>query len=83
VVGTSSGSLRAAFAQSHAIFVVQVGDLIYTVRGERVNQRTKDYSKGLMVGDPVKAAVEGNTLVLMLSNGKDFGTAILTRERAE
>jgi hypothetical protein len=82
VVGTSASNIGMAFAQSHAIFVIQVADLVYTVRGERVNQRTRDYSKGLIVGDPVKAAVEGNTLVLLLPNGKDFGTAILTRERA-
>ena len=37
-LGTTSGSLAVAFAQSHAIFVVQVGDIIYSVRGERVNR---------------------------------------------
>lgn len=82
-VGMSSGSLGAAFAQSHAIFVVQIADIIYTVRGERLNQRTRDYYKGLIMGDPVKASIEGNTLVIMLPDGKDFGTAILTRERAQ
>ena len=83
VLGTSTGHVGMAFAQSHAIFIVQLGDIIYTVRGERINQRTRDYAKGLITGDSVKAAVEGNTLVLLLPNGKDFGTAILTRERTK
>jgi len=37
----------------------------------------------LIIGDPVKAAVEGNNLILLLPTGKDFGTAILTRERSK
>lgn len=76
----SNGAI--AISTGHAIFVVQVADLIYTVRGERTNRNTKDYAKGLIVGDPVKVAVEGNSLILLLPNGKDLGTSILTREWA-
>jgi hypothetical protein len=82
-IGTGLGNMALAVPMGHAIFTVQISDIVYIVRGEKVNRRTKDYSKGLIIGDPVKVAVEGNNLILLLPTGKDFSTAILTRERSK
>lgn len=65
----------------HALLTVQVDDVIYTVRGERVTRRTKDFSGGLIIGDSVQASLEGNNLVLLKPDGKDLKTNILKRAR--
>lgn len=63
----------------YAVFTVQVSELVYTVRGERLaGTHLKDFSKGLIVGDAVQASVEGNSVVLVLPNGKNLKTSILT-----
>jgi hypothetical protein len=67
---------------SHALLTVQVDDVIYTVRGERVTRRTKDFSEGLIVGDSVQTSVEGNNIFLHKPDGKDMKTEILKRERS-
>ena len=66
-----------------AIFTVQIGDIVYTLRGERVSPRPKDYAQGLIVGDPVQASVEGENVVLQKPDGKDLKTVILKRERVQ
>jgi hypothetical protein len=63
-----------------AIFTVQLDDLVYTLKGEAVHHNT-DISKGFVVGDPIQAAVEGNNVVLLQPDGKDFKTTIIKRER--
>ena len=59
-------------SQRHAIFVVQIGDIVYTLKGERLSPRAKDYAEGLIVRDSVQASVEGENVVLLKSNGKDL-----------
>ncbi len=68
---------------ARAIYVVQIADVVYTVQGERVSARTKDYTKGLIVGDPVEASVEGEHVFLRTPNGKDIKTNVLKRARAQ
>jgi len=68
---------------SRAIFTVQIGDVIYTLKGERIRRRTKDYGEGLIVGDPVQASVEDQDVILRKPDGKDLKTSILKRERAQ
>jgi hypothetical protein len=82
-IGTAIGTSALLFQTGHAVFLVQISDIVYTVRGEKTNHRTKDYSKGLIVGDQVKAAIEGNKLILLLPDGKNLDTSILTRERVK
>ena len=48
-----------------AIFIVQIGDMTYTARGERVRPHSGDIGQGLIVGDPVKAIVDGDDLLLL------------------
>jgi hypothetical protein len=66
-----------------AIFTVQIGDIIYTLKGERVSPHKKDYSEGLIIGDSIQASVEGDDVILLKPNGKDLKTSILKRERAK
>jgi len=67
----------------HVIFTVQVGDIVYTLKGGRVNVRTKDYGQGLIVGDPVKASIEGQSVVIQKQDGKELKFSVMKRERAE
>lgn len=64
-----------------AILKVQVGDLVYTLRGERLHAKTKDYADGLIVGDSVQVSVEDENTYLLRPDGKDMKTVILKRER--
>lgn len=66
-----------------AILTVQVGDLVYTLRGGHVNEKTPDYANGLIVGDNVQVSVEGDNMYLLKPNGKDMKTAIMKRERKQ
>jgi hypothetical protein len=66
-----------------AIFTVQVGDLIYTTRGERVAPSTKDITRGLIVGDPVKVFEDGDHLFLWRPDGKELKTTIIKKTRAQ
>jgi hypothetical protein len=66
----------------NAIFTVQVGDIVYTLKGEKVAPKAKDYAKGLIVGDPIQASVEGENVILQKPGGKELKTSILKRERA-
>ena len=67
----------------YAIYEVQVGDIIYFGRGERMRRHSGDPGHGLIVGDPVQAAVEGDNLILQRPDGKDIKTKIVRRQRAE
>jgi hypothetical protein len=79
---TTEETVGEGSAYSRVIFTVQVDDIVYTLKGERVRHSTKDYGEGLIVGDEVKAAIEGNYMVLLKPNSKDLKAAILKRERA-
>lgn len=70
-------------SQRHAIFIVQIGDIIYTLRGGHVSARAKDYAQGLIIGDPVQASVEGDNVLLLKPDGKNLKTSILKRERSK
>lgn len=68
---------------THAVFTVQTGGLVYTVRAEKVGNNAKDYTEGMIVGDPVEASVDGNHLYLKTPKGKQIKTDVLTRARAD
>jgi hypothetical protein len=67
----------------NAIFNIQIGDLVYTARGERIHRNSGDIAEGLIIGDPVKAAVRGEDLILLKPDGKELKTKIIKRERAQ
>jgi hypothetical protein len=67
----------------YAIYQVQVGDVVYFGRGERLRRRSGDPGHGLIVGDPVRAAIDGDSLILQRPEGKEIKTKIVKRQRAD
>jgi hypothetical protein len=66
-----------------AVFSVQVDDIVYTARGQRMRRRSGDPGKGLIVGDPVKVAIDKDELVLLNPDGKEMKMKITKRARAQ
>jgi hypothetical protein len=66
-----------------AVFTVQVDDVIYTARGQRMRRRSGDPGKGLIVGDPVKVAIDKEDLILLNPDGKEMKMKITKRARAQ
>jgi hypothetical protein len=66
-----------------AIFTVQLGDLVITARGGRIRARSGDAGQGLIIGDPVQAALAGTDLILLKPDGKELKIKIIRRERAQ
>jgi hypothetical protein len=66
------------------VFTVQVGDLVYTARGGLVRRRSGDLAKGLIIGDTVQVALDGDDhLVLLKPDGKELKIKITKRARAQ
>jgi hypothetical protein len=77
-----------------AVFVVQVDDLIYTAKGDRLGRvhdslltlaitKSGDNGRELVVGDPVEVSLRGDHLVIRKPNGKELKTKIIKRARAQ
>jgi hypothetical protein len=66
-----------------AIYEVQVGDVVYFARGERLGRRSGDPGHGLIVGDSVQAALNGDNLILKRPDGKEIKAKIIKRQRAD
>jgi hypothetical protein len=67
----------------YAIYQVQVGDVVYFGRGEKLHRRSGDPGHGLIVGDPVQAAIDGDSLILQRPDGKEIKTKIVKRQRSD
>jgi hypothetical protein len=67
----------------HAVYQVQIGELIYFARGERVRRYSGDPTHGLVVGDPVQVAIDGDNLILQRPDGKEIKAKVIRRQRAE
>jgi thiamine monophosphate kinase len=68
---------------AHAVFQVQVGDIAYFARGEHVRRHGGDPAHGLVVGDQVQVAIDGDNLILKRPDGKEIKAKIVRRQRAE
>jgi hypothetical protein len=66
-----------------AIYQVQIGDVVYFARGERLSRRSGDPGHGLIVGDSVQAAIDGDNLILKRPDGKEIKAKIIKRQRAD
>lgn len=66
-----------------AIYQVQIGAILYFGRGERIRAHSGDVGHGLVVGDPVQAAIDGDNLILQRPDGKEIKTKIIQRKRAQ
>jgi hypothetical protein len=80
---TSDERLIDGTSLRSAIFTVQVADLIYTARGERIRPHAGDIARGMIVGDPVQVAIDGDALILLKPDGKELRTKIIKRSRAQ
>ncbi len=65
-----------------AVYKVQVGDIVYTARGERLRHHSGDAGHGLVVGDEVQVAVEDDKIFLKRPDGKEIKAKIVKRTRA-
>jgi len=66
----------------HAVYEVQLGNIIYFARGERIHVHSGDVGHGLVVGDSVQAAIDGDNLILQRPDGKEIKAKIIQRKRA-
>ena len=48
-----------------AILKVEIAGVVYSARGERMRRHSGDPGHGLIIGDPVQAAIDGETLILL------------------
>jgi hypothetical protein len=65
-----------------AVYQVQIGDIVYFGRGEKLAKKPGDTGHGLVVGDPVQAVAEGSDLYIQRPDGKEIKTKIIKRQRA-
>ena len=79
---TSDERVEKGTTRAYAIYQVQLGDLIYFGRGEKLSKHEKDSGHGLIVGDPIEAAIDGKDLIIKRPNGKEIKTKIIKRQRA-
>jgi hypothetical protein len=80
---TADERLDEGTSERWAIFKVQIGDLIYTARGERIHRHSGDFAQGLVIGDTAKMTIDGGNLILLKPDGKELKTKIIKRERAQ
>jgi len=73
----------AKHPQTHAVFTVGYEGMVYTVRAEKVKANSKDYAKGMVIGDPVPVSVNGEHVYLKTPDGKELKTDIIKRARAD
>lgn len=78
---TTEDTMKKGTSHRYVIYTVQIQDMVYTLRGGSLSPKAKDYTKGLIVGDPVQASVEGEHVILKKPNGKEMKTTVLKRER--
>jgi hypothetical protein len=65
------------------VYHVQIGNIVYSGRVQREERwRSGDAGHGLIVGDPVQAAIDGDKLVLLRPDRKEIEAKIIKRERA-
>ncbi|MGA2740412.1 MAG: hypothetical protein ABSG65_23620 [Bryobacteraceae bacterium] len=91
---TTAANLVRGTSHERAIFVVQVGDLIYTAKGDRLGRvhdspltlavtGPGDDGRELIVGDPVDVSISGDELIIRKPTGKELKTKIIKRVRAQ
>lgn len=80
---TSDEILDEGTTYRWAIVTVQIGDLVYTARGGRIRRHSGDPAQGLIVGDTIQVAIDGDDLILLKSGGKELKAKITKRARAQ
>lgn len=75
--------MHGGSSQRHAIYQVRLDDMIYFAESGKLKGHAADPAHGLVVGDHVRVAVEGDHLFLRRADGKDIKAIIIKRQRAE
>jgi hypothetical protein len=89
---TTEAKLVNGSSYRYAVFVVQIDDLIYTARGDRLGRiheslltlattKPGDGGSDLIVGDPVQVSLRGDELVIRKPDGKELKTKVFKRAR--
>ena len=53
-------------------------------QGERIRRRSGDIAQGLIIGDALQVALDGNEyLILLKPDGRELKTKIITRARKQ
>lgn len=79
---TSDDRVEKGTTHAYAIYEVQLGDIVYFARGEKLSKHPGDLGHGMIVGDPIQAVVEGKDLFIQRPDGKEMKAAIVKRKRA-
>jgi hypothetical protein len=79
---TSDDRVEKGTTHGYAVYQVQIGDIIYFGRGEKLSKHPGDSGHGMIVGDPVQAAIDGSDLMIQRPDGKEMKTKIIKRQRA-
>jgi co-chaperonin GroES (HSP10) len=79
---SSDEKTKKGTSHDYAIYQVQIGDIVYFGRGEKQVKHPGDTGHGLIVGDPVQAAIEKDDLIIQRPDGKEIKTKIIKRQRA-
>jgi hypothetical protein len=81
---TEDEELTKGTSYRWAVFNVQVGDLIYAARGGRVRRHSGDVGKGLIIGDAVQIALDGDDhLIILKPDGRELKIKTTKRARAQ
>jgi|SRR5271165_722157 len=91
---TTDSKLVDGTSVRHAVFVVQIDDLVYTTRGDRLGRiknslitmaitTSGDDGHDLIIGDLVQVFLHGDDLFIRKPNGKELRTKIIKRVRAQ
>ncbi len=91
---TTDTKLVDGTSMRHAVFVVQIDDVIYTTRGDRLGRvkaslitmaitKPGDSGQDLIVGDPVEVYLHGDDLIIRKPSGKELKTKVIKRVRAQ
>jgi hypothetical protein len=79
---SSDDRVEKGTTHSYAVYQVQIGEIIYFGKGEKLSKHAGDSGHGMIVGDPVQAAIDGSDLIVQRPDGKEMKTKIIKRQRA-
>ena len=68
---------------SRTVFEVQVGNLIYEAQSRHTVRASAKFAEHVVVGDPIKVAIEGDEMILLDNSGNELKMKITRQERAK
>jgi hypothetical protein len=80
---SSDERLYEGTTHRYAVYQVQLSDVVYSARGEKLRRYSGDPGHGLVVGDTVQVAIDGDNLILQRPDGKQIKAKIIKRRRPD